>query len=77
MSYINYSFVQVLCGKDIPKWINRLATIGSRFPLLCACIPKEWLSPEPMPSLSEEDLMEWVHIDVPCDGMLYAVGFLS
>ena len=45
--------------------------------MLCACIPKEWLSPEPMPSLSEDDLLEWVHIDGPSDGMLYAVGFFS
>ena len=61
--------LQVLCGKDIPKWVNRLASIGSRFPLLYACIPKEWLTPEPMPSVSEEDLMEWVHIEGPGDGM--------
>jgi len=66
-NHFTAELAKVLCGKDIPKWINRLATIGSRFPLLCACIPKEWLSPEPMPSLSEDDLLEWVHIDGPCD----------
>ncbi|XP_031572173.1 deubiquitinase DESI2-like [Actinia tenebrosa] len=38
---------QVLCGKDIPGWVNRLANAGSYFPFLLKCLPKEWIRPEP------------------------------
>ncbi|XP_072031872.1 deubiquitinase DESI2-like [Amphiura filiformis] len=36
---------QILCGKDIPPWINRLATVGARLPFMEKMLPKEWLTP--------------------------------
>lgn len=64
-NHFTSAFAKILSGKDIPKWVNRLASIGGRFPFLCACIPKEWLAPEPMHAVSEQDLLEWVNIDGP------------
>ncbi|XP_065066575.1 deubiquitinase DESI2-like isoform X1 [Rhopilema esculentum] len=66
-NHFTMEFAKILCGKEIPKWVNRLASIGARFPFLCACIPKEWLAPEPVPSSADVDLMEWVNIEGPCD----------
>uniref|UniRef100_A0A915JGL6 PPPDE domain-containing protein n=1 Tax=Romanomermis culicivorax TaxID=13658 RepID=A0A915JGL6_ROMCU len=40
------SFIaKILCGKDIPKWINRLAFISTCVPFLERMLPKEWLTP--------------------------------
>lgn len=37
--------VQILCNKQIPSWINRLASAGARLPFLEKMLPKEWLTP--------------------------------
>jgi len=55
----------LLTGKAIPSWVNRLATICVRFPLLAACIPKEWLTPDG--GIGLIDLKDWEEIDYPDD----------
>ncbi|XP_032227505.1 deubiquitinase DESI2 [Nematostella vectensis] len=51
-NHFTSEFTQLLCGKAIPNWVNRLANAGSYFPFLLKCLPKEWIRPEPDVSAS-------------------------
>ncbi|PIK39443.1 putative desumoylating isopeptidase 2 [Apostichopus japonicus] len=47
--------VQILCNKQIPSWINRLASAGARLPFLEKMLPKEWLTPLALEEAAEHD----------------------
>ena len=67
-NHFSNDFCKLLCGNNIPNWINRLASIGIRFPFLVQCIPKEWLTPDPGASFTDYiDMTEWVEIDSLAD----------
>ncbi|OON16877.1 hypothetical protein X801_07296, partial [Opisthorchis viverrini] len=46
---------KILCGASLPKWINRLASVGAKLPFIERTIPRVWLTPRSLEELNISD----------------------
>ncbi|KER20799.1 hypothetical protein T265_10736 [Opisthorchis viverrini] len=54
-NHFSDSFIQILCGASLPKWINRLASVGAKLPFIERTIPRVWLTPRSLEELNISD----------------------
>jgi len=69
-NHFSGGFSEILVGKDIPSWINRLAYVSSCMPFVERMLPQEWLTPNALQqsinrSNSTEEDTNPSHDDLP------------
>lgn len=62
-------FCKILCGNIIPPWINRVATIFSKFPYLVSMLPEEFFTPVALQEKLREEQVQKYQLLKACSKM--------